>query len=220
VNLYLNEEIKQEGLVRNHEAFHRFLLVAGLTNSQQVNFTQLGSDTQVPPRTVHDYFQILQDTLVGYLLKPYTQTVTRKAQASSKFYLFDTGLTNALCKRQSLAAKTSEFGPLFEQFVIGEVKAYIGYNNKDCEIFYWRSQSRFEVDLIVQTNKEIWAVEIKSKNAYDKDDLKGLKAFAEDKPECKKILILLQCRQHIVDKDIDVVSVFDFLPQLWQGQYW
>lgn len=219
IQLYLNEEIKAEGFVRNHEAFHRFLLTSALVNSKQINFTEVGSDAQIPPRTVHDYFQILEDTLIGHLLLPFTQTPTRKAVSSSKFYLFDTGLVNALLRRTSVSVGTPEFGDLLEQFIVSEVKAYISYFNKKTEMFYWRSTSKFEVDLILKTNsKEMWAIEIKGKNVITLKDCKGLLAFAEDYPKVKKIVVCLDERHSIDKNKIEIIPVFDFLKMLWSHE--
>lgn len=216
IQLYLNEEIKAEGFVRNHEAFHRFLLTAALANARQINFTEVGSDAQIPPRTVHDYFQILEDTLIGFMLLPFTETPSRKAVTSSKFYLFDTGLANALVRRPAIRVGTPEFGDLFEHFVISEVRAFLSYLNKKTQMFYWRSTSKFEVDIVLKSPAgKIWAIEVKSKNVITKKDYKGLLAFVEDHPRAKKLVVLLEGRHHITEDKVEVMPVFDFLSALW-----
>jgi uncharacterized protein len=91
LGLYLSEEIKNEALVKDLEGFSRFLDSVVLTNAEQVNFTDLGSDAQVAPRKVKEYYQLLEDTLIGYLLPAYTATKSRKAMTTPKFFLFDTG---------------------------------------------------------------------------------------------------------------------------------
>lgn len=220
IQLYLNEEIKAEGFVRNHEGFHRFLLTSALVNAQQINFTEIGSDAQVPPRTIHDYFTIIEDTLIGSRLLPFIQTPSRKAVASTKFYLFDTGLVNALLRRTSLSVGTKEFGDLFEHFVIFEIKAFLSYFNKKSEIFYWRSTSKFEVDLIIKSSlSKMWAVEIKGKERISSKDSKGLIAFAEDYPKVKKIVVCLSGRRFIDENKIEIIPVFAFLESLWSDEF-
>ena len=220
LQLYLQEEIRAEGLVRNHEGFHRFLLVAALMNTKQVNFTQIGNDAQIPARTVHDYFQILEDTLIGYLLPAFTKTLSRKAVSSAKFYLFDTGVANALLGRASLTAGTPEFGDIFEQFVILEVKSYASYLNKKVQLSYWRSTSKIEVDLIVEdsTRQPIVAIEIKSRSKANTRDYRGLEAFAEDFPKIRKIMVTLEERHHLDPCGVEVIPVFEFLTMLWNGE--
>ncbi len=202
IQLYLNEEIKSEGQVRKYDSFHRFLSVAARTNAQQVNFTQVGSDAQVPPRTIHDYYQILEDTLIGFMLTPFLETKTRKAMSSSKFYLFDTGLTNAIINRTSLSLESPEAGGLFEQFIIIEIKAFCSYHYPRSELFYWRSQTKQEIDLIIRNSDQIWAIEIKCKNHINNKDLSGLLAFAEDMPNAKKYIIGLDVH-HQITKDVN-----------------
>lgn len=219
IQLYLNEEIRAEGLVRNHEGFHRFLLASALVNAKQINFTEVGNDAQIPPRTVHDYFQILEDTLIGSLLLPFTQTPSRKAVSTSKFYLFDTGLVNALLRRTSVSVGTPEFGDLFEHFIISEVKSYFSYFNKKTEMYYWRSTSKFEVDLILKSpSGKMWAVEIKAKNVITSKDCKGLLAFAEDYPKVNKIIVCLEGRHTLDQNKIEIIPVFDFLRSLWSDE--
>lgn len=220
LQLYLNEEIKAEGLVRNYEGFHRFLLTAALVNAKQINYTQIGNDAQIPPRTVHDYFQILEDTLIGYLLHPFTKTTSRKAMSSSKFYLFDTGVSNALLHRTSLPVGTNEFGDIFEQFIILEVKHFISYANKKEKISYWRSQSHLEVDLIIEDaqQKPIIAIEIKSRSKPNSRDYKGLLAFEEDFPQIRKLLVSLEERHYLEQSGVEVIPVFDFLEMLWNHE--
>lgn len=218
IQLYLNEEIKAEGLVRNHDAFHRFLHVSALTNAKEINFTGVGNDAQVPPRTIHDYFQILEDTLIGFMLNPFTHTPSRKAVSSAKFYLFDTGLVNALLRRSSISAGTPEFGDLFEHFVISEIRAFLSYYGKKSELFYWRSTSKFEVDLIIKSATHMWALEIKSKSFITKKETKGLLAFAEDYPKVKKIVVTLEGRHFIDENKIEIIPAFDFLKMLWADE--
>jgi len=217
LGLYLNEEIRLEGLVHNHEIFYRFLKVAGLTNTQQVNFSEIGSDAEVPARTVYDYFKVLEDTLIGFMLEPFQEKQSRKAVSSGKFYLFDTGVANALAQRNHLKVGTPEFGNLFEHFVITEVRAAISYLNLKAEIFFWRTTSRLEVDLIIKTPTEIFAIEIKSKDRVSYKDYKHLLSFAEDFKTAKKIVVTLDGRRIINEDEIEIIPVFDFLQELWAG---
>ncbi len=218
IQLYLNEEIKAEGLVRNYEAFHRFLIVASLANTQQINFTEIGSDAQVPPRTVHDYFQILEDTLIGFMLPVFTEATSRKAVSSAKFYFFDTGVSNALKQRSKIASGTPEFGESFEHFVITEIRAYISYNNIKAEMFYWRTTTQIEVDIIIKKENKIYALEIKGKTRVSAKDYSGLIAFAEDFPKAKKYVVVANGRHFIEANQIETVPIFIFLKMLWDKE--
>jgi uncharacterized protein len=218
LGLYLNEEIRLESFVHNYEIFHRFLKVAVLSNTQQINFSEIGSDAEVPARTVYDYFKILEDTLIGFMLKPFSEKQLRKAVAAGKFYLFDTGVANALVQRNHLKAETAEFGNLFEHFVITEVRAAISYLNLNAEIFFWRTTSGLEVDLIIKTLHEIFAIEIKAKDRITYKDYKHILSFAQDFKEARKIVVSLEGRRITNEDQVEIIPVFDFLKQLWSEE--
>lgn len=218
VGLYLREEIQQEAVVRALDGFSRFLNTVALTNSEQVNFTEVGKDAQVPPRTVREYYQVLEDTLIGRLVPAYTKTIKRKAMSSAKFYLFDPGITNVLLGRKSVSRKTKEFGGLLEQLIFGELSAYFDYQGIPSPISYWRSTSKFEVDFLVRHESGNYSgIEVKSTSRPDKGDYKGLRALAEELDLVKKIVVCLAEEPLIDDGDIIVLPVREFLTQLWQG---
>lgn len=216
--LYLNEEIKAEGLVRNYEAFHRFLLTAALVNAKQLNFTQVGNDAQVPPRTIQDYFQILEDTLVGFLLPAFTETPSRKATTTAKFYFFDTGVVNVLLDRSKISSGTSDFGDLFEHFVVSEVRAYQQYRSPRSKLFYWRSLSKQEVDLVIKTKEKMIALEIKAKQNVSEKEYRAIHAFAEDYPQAKKLVVTLASRPFIDSNGVEILPIFEFLERLWADE--
>jgi len=127
VGLYLKEEVQAEGLTRSIKNFSRFLEIDALYNGEQVNYTSIGSDAQILPSLVRDYFEILSDTLIGHSLNAFLETKKRKAMTTAKFYLFDCGVTAALTGRKEIAQKTPEFGKQLEQALFLELKTYLTY---------------------------------------------------------------------------------------------
>ena len=125
LSVYLKEEIKAEALARSLAQFSKFLELAATTVSEQIVYDSLCSDVGVSAPTIKEYFQILEDTLIGRRLYPFAKTTKRKAMVSSKFYFFDVGIGNALLKRFSLHEKTSEYGTACEQYLFQEILACI-----------------------------------------------------------------------------------------------
>jgi len=215
IDSYLKEEILQEAIVRNLNGFQRFLEVAALTNGEIVNYANIASDCGISAVTVKEYFSILEDTLVGYLIPAYQKVVKRKLTQSPRFYFFDTGITNYLLHRETVTPGTSEYGRCFEQFVVMELKAYIGYHHKRVALSYWHTYTGQEVDIIIG-DADI-AIEIKSTEDVQRKHLGGLKLFAEEHPLCRKMLV---SRDIITrrDGDIELIYIHDFLQALWSGK--
>lgn len=102
IGVYLKEEIKAESLVRNLQAFNRFMEIAALTDGEMVNYSNIANDCGIDSKTVKEYFAILEETLVGYMIPAYQKAVKRKLRQSPKFYYFDVCIPNYLLGRKSL----------------------------------------------------------------------------------------------------------------------
>ncbi len=215
VNVYLREEIQAESLVRQLGAFSEFLDMVALSNGQEINYASFASDCQISPSTLKNYFQILEDTLIGLKLPAYTKTKKRKAITRSKHYLFDIGVTRALAKRGEIVAYSELFGAAFEHFIVLEVRAYLSYNRLDKGMYYWRSLSQMEVDLIIED--EI-ALEIKSSGLVSEKHFKGLRALQEEKIHKRFIVVSTDSVKRIVAGGIEVYPWQLFLQELWTGK--
>ncbi len=214
VGTYLQEEIRAEGFARSIEGFSRFLTVAGTCNGEQVNYTAVGSDAGVPPRTVREYFQILEDTMLGHQLPAYQKTVKRKPVATSKFFFFDVGVANVLLKRSEIQPGAETFGRALEHLLFLELRARLDYERIDQPLCYWRSRSRLEVDFVVGDHL---AIEVKSKARVTRRDLSGLRALSEEIPLERKIVVCTEPRRRR-EGDVEILPVEDFLADLWQGK--
>ncbi|MBI3394711.1 MAG: ATP-binding protein, partial [Spirochaetia bacterium] len=81
---YLREEIQSESLVRNLGGFARFLELAAAQSGDLLNYSSVGRDAALASRTVLEYFQILEDTLVGVRLEPYYKSPRARLVAHPK----------------------------------------------------------------------------------------------------------------------------------------
>lgn len=202
VNTYLKEEIAAEALIRNIGAFLRFLPLAAFENGNILNYSNIAKETGISYKTVQEYFQVLQDTLIGFLLPAYTKSVRKQLAKHPKFYFFDTGVHRAVCGKLSvpLYPGTSEYGDIFEHFLVCEIARFIDYAGKDYAMFFYRTKDGAEVDLIIETPAgKTFAIEIKSSEAPDAARLKGLKSFGRDFPEASLLCAAPVPRARLVD---------------------
>ncbi|MDC0980306.1 AAA family ATPase [Bdellovibrionales bacterium] len=212
VNLYLREEIQAEALTRNIASFAEFLELLALSNGEELQYQSLSSDCGVSPNTIKNYVQILEDTLVGFQLHAFTKTKKRKAISRSKFYYFDIGVTNTLAQRGQIKQGSELYGKSFEQFIIQEIRAYLSYSRKNHKMFYWRSTSQFEVDLIIGKQ---WAIEIKSSKLVSDKHLKGLRALKEEGLIQKYAIISNDSAKRVTHDKITIWPWSEFLKLLW-----
>lgn len=216
IDIYLKEEIKEEALVRNLDAFHRFLEVAALTDGEIVNNNNIAQDCGVHATTVNAYFDILEDTLMGYRIPAFRKVMKRRLMQAPKFYYFDIGVANHLLHRKQLVRGTPEYGHAFEHFVIQELYAWLHYTHSDETLFYWRTYTGLEVDAVIGDARV--AIEIKSVEEVLVKHLKGLKAFGEEHPQSRKIIVSLDRINRRIG-DIECIFVLDFLKELWDKRF-
>ena len=212
---YLREGISAEALVRNLSVFNRFLEIAAFCDGEMLNYNNIASDCGVSAPTIKEYFSILEETYVGYMIPPFTRTKKRTALQARKFYLFDVGIANYLQKRTYMLPGSDDFGKAFEHLIFQEVIDYLSYSEKDKELYYWRMTRGYEVDMILGEGEV--AIEIKSAQEIVSRHTKGLKAFKEDFPEARLIIVSLEDQPRLVN-EVEVYPAMQFLKMLWNGE--
>ena len=217
---YLAEEIKAEALVRNLPAFASFLDALGYSHGQLTNYANVARDCGVDAKTVKEYYQILEDTLLGSFIWPFAKQARRQiVRATPKFYLFDVGVAAYLARRRYRELRGAEAGQAFEHFVLMELLAYRDYCNPRMEIQYWRTKSGIEVDFVLDSGRV--AIETKISDRPGGRDLRGLRAFIEEhRPEAAFVACTAARPFRIEGEDcpIDVLPWQAFLERLWAGQ--
>ena len=212
---YLNEEIRAEALSRNLLSFTRFMEVAAQCSGEMVVYKNIAQDCGISANTVKEYFQILEQTMIGYLIPGFTATTKRRAIAAPKFYYFDVGIVNYLLKRNTMAPGTEAFGHAFEHLMMQEVIAYLGYTRLDEKPSYWRTSGGFEVDCIIDRGRI--AIEFKSCDEVKSRHTKGLKAFGEEYPQARLIVVSMDRHKRVMN-DVEIFPATEFLSELWQGK--
>lgn len=214
VETYLKEEIRAEGLIRKLPPFSRFLKTAALSSGTMLNFTQIASDSQIPASTVREYYSILEDTLVGFLLEPWTLSKKRKAIQTAKFYLFDTGVTHTIAGTRALERNSNLYGNSFEQFLAMELRAYLDYHRKKDPLTFWRTTHGYEVDFLIGEHS---AIEIKASTRVSPQDFKGLTILSEEGTFKNFYLV---SHDRISTKKGNILSIYweDFLDRMWADE--
>jgi uncharacterized protein len=220
VDIYLTDEIRNEGLVRNLAGFARFLDVIGLSNGEMINASNIARDCGVDRATVQGFYQILIDTWLGYYVYPFRKKIKRDLiTAMPKFYLFDVGIANYLGQQTIIALKGTVCGKSFEHYIFMELTAYINLYKKRQKITYWRTKTGLEVDFILG-NAEV-AIEVKISEQVQKQDLHGLIAFCQEHPQTKAIVVSQdkRARRLKINEQLEIFILpwNSFLKKLWQG---
>ena len=220
VETYLKEEIQQEALVRRLDAFARFLEIAAQYHGDVINMSRIGESAGVSSHTIREYFDILEDTLLGWRIPGWSASARKQLRTAPKFYFFDNGVTNALRGELGieLRPQTARYGNLFESWVVQEIMRARSYLDLDLKVSYWQTSTSLEVDIILSrgAGQPLAAIEIKSSTKPTSKDLRGLQAFAAEFPKARRWCLCMTPRPYEVD-GVDVVpwrDLFSLMPSL------
>jgi predicted AAA+ superfamily ATPase len=212
---YLREEVLAEALTRNLPAFQRFLEAAAFSNGRIVNFTSISREIGVAVNTVRGYFEVLVDTLVATWLPAWTKRAKRRVIQAPRFYFFDVGIVNELAHRGAMRPGSAAYGEAFEHFVFMELRAFQKYHQGSA-LSYWRTASGIEVDFILGDGRV--AIEVKSAEAVTRDDLKGLRAWREEQPKSRCIVVGKCPRPRLTEDQIEILPWQNFCQALWRSE--
>jgi len=182
-HLYLKTEIQEEQWVRKLEPFVKFLPIAAQMNGKPLNYSSISRDVGVEVPTVKSYYEILEDTLLGFSLRGYSKSVRKQQRISPKFYFFDVGVKKALQKILDVQIKpqTAEWGFAFEHLVVCEFFRINEYQQLDFDFSYLLTKDGFEVDLIIERpGKRTIFIEIKSAEKIHSQDLASFADFVNE----------------------------------------
>ena len=175
-DLYLEEEIRREAVVRSLPPFAKFLRLAALESGTSPNFSKMAGEVGVSHTSIRDYFQILEDSLIIHRLEAFGKSRSNIVH-KSKYYFFDLGVRNAASGvGHDPGLLVLQMGLLFEHLIILEAVAA----SKDCRFSYWRNKKGEEVDLVVEKSAKRLAIEIKATAKPRESDFSGLVSFRRD----------------------------------------
>ena len=217
LNLYIREEVQAEGLVRSLDSFARFLEAASFSHGGMLSATEISRECGVRRTTVDGFVEILEGLLIASRLPPFLRHAKRKVVAHDKFYFFDSGVYRSLRPKGSMDRPEEIAGMALEGLVFQHLAAWRDYSGLQGGLYFWRTHQNHEVDFVVYNENDFAAIEVKHTGNPSKADFAGLKLFAKDYPEARRILLYRGSEQYLAD-GVLVLPVERFLLSLVPGR--
>jgi predicted AAA+ superfamily ATPase len=189
IGLYLKEEVKAEGLVKDLSAFSHFLETMSLSQAQQINSESIARDVHVDRKSVLRYIEILEDLYLAFQISVFSKRAQRDLVTKKKFYFFDCGLYRLLRPKGPLDKPSEIDGHGFETLIAQCLRAHLDYQDRVECLWFWRTTKGEEIDFVIYDDQSFIAIEVKNSNQIRAEDLKSLSIFGEDYPEAKLYLI-------------------------------
>jgi len=225
VETYLRQELMEEGLIRKADPFMRFLAVAGIMSGQTLNVDNVARDAAVGRTTVQTYFDILEDTLIGFRLPSYRAELKVKEVSHPKFYFFDSGVARACGDQVRFEIDSSYRGFLFESFMIGQLQAFNSYFGRGLKLAYYKISGGAEIDLVIETKKksqrgaaEVVCIEFKSAKKWDHRWNQPINDFSDQgKLKVQRKIGVYLGQESLKSNGFEVWPAEKFLEELFSG---
>ncbi|MEZ4651355.1 MAG: DUF4143 domain-containing protein [Candidatus Eisenbacteria bacterium] len=189
VSLYVDQEVRTEGWVRDVGSFSRFLEAVSFSHGAPINLSSVARECEVRRSTVAGYLEVLVDMLLAFQLPVFSRRAGRSTVSHPKFYFFDAGVYRSLRPRGPLDRPEEIEGATLEGLVAQHLRAWNAYRGERNQLSYWRTRSGSEVDLVIYGEDGFFAVEVKNSTILHPADLRGLKSFGDDYPEAQRMLL-------------------------------
>ena len=189
IQTYIKKDIKDIGKIRNIMKFNNFLRILADQTGNLLNIDELASSVGIARETVYDYLTLLEGTYIARRLAPFFRNLRSELTKMPKIYFEDSGVLNYL-KYDDIVEKVS--GQLLENSIYAELRKVVGLES----LRYWRTQSKQEIDFVVEHKRQVFAFEVKK--IYSGQKTTSLGYFSQKYPNSKSFIITLKKRKKIM----------------------
>ena len=186
IQTYIKKDIRDIGKIRNIMKFNNFLRILADQAGNLLNIDELASSIGIARETVYDYLILLEGTYIARRLTPFFKNLRSELTKMPKIYFEDSGILNYL-KFNDIVEKVS--GELFENCIYTELRKAVGLD----ALRYWRTQSKQEIDFVIQHRRQLFTLEVKK--IYSGQKTASLEYFSQKYPNSKSFIITLEKRR-------------------------
>jgi len=172
---YLERDLGDLARLRDLTPFRRFQHLAALRSGQVIAYADLARDADISPGTARNYLRYLEISYQHFLLPPYYGNPTKRLVKSPKLYWVDVGLW-----REQTGVWGEMSGQVLENFVVAECYKWVKTMRPDVSLMFYRTHGGAEVDLIVETSRGVWGVEIKTSRRASLAQARNLRALGAE----------------------------------------
>ncbi len=213
VSLYLDEEVRAEGIVRHIEPFARFLEVLSFSHGSILNISNISRECAIKRSTIDSWMSIVEDLLITYKIPVFNRRAKRAITTQPKLYFFDVGVYRAIRPTSLLDSPSEINGAALEGMIAQHLRAWIDYTKQSHQLYFWRTKAGLEVDFIVYGELGFWAIEVKNSQHIHPGDLRPLQHFLQDYPQAQAVMLYRGNERRLVN-NIVCMPCDDFLQSL------
>ncbi|MBA4392281.1 MAG: GTP-binding protein [Desulfobacca sp.] len=179
VQTYLERDVRSIRQIGDLNQFQIFLRALAARSAQLLNLSELSRDLGLAVNTIKSWLSVLEATFQIIILRPYFVNVGKRLVKTPKVYFGDVGTLCYLVglKDADHALAGPMGGTLMETIVVNEVVRTLTHQGKEGSLYFWRTSTGQEVDLIIDTGSKLVPIEVKLSTTPNLNMVKGIEAF-------------------------------------------
>lgn len=211
IRTYLERDIPAFGIRTPAETLRRFWTMVAHNHSQLFNASQIGGSLGVKGQVVSHYLDAFVDLMLVRRLQPWHSNVGKRLIKTPKIYIRDSGILHALLGIATIDSLLGHpiAGSSWEGFVIENI---IAASPVGTQVYFYRTRAGAEIDLLLEINQELWAIEVKRNTAPNVE--KGFYLACKDLKPAQKWIVYPSEEQYSLRGDIQVSPLSKLLSRL------
>ena len=180
VDAILQRDVRELANIERLSEMPRLLALLASRVGQPVNFADLARTLAIPQTTLKRYVTLMETTFLVRLLPPWFSNVGKRLTKAPKLLLGDTGLLAHLLEADAdrLGRDRTLLGHVLENFATMELLKQLGWSERRCRLFHFRTEDGAEVDMVLEDRAgRLVGIEVKGAASVGRRDFRGLKAL-------------------------------------------
>jgi predicted AAA+ superfamily ATPase len=199
VQTYVERDVRQLSQITDLVAFRVLAQLAALRTGQVLAISSLARDAKLSAATAGRYLGLLEASFLARRIPPFLKNRSSRLVKSPKLFITDSGLAAYLAGVGNLEPGQDDLmrGALLETYVAQNLAGLLEAHLPEAQLGYWNEQGRHEVDFVIESGRNVFAIEVKAATRWSESDLSGLRAFVERTPACKAAVLAYNGREAV-----------------------
>lgn len=181
LELLVLRDLPEWGLPARPQTTQRLARMLAAVHGQTWNASQVGKSLGLSYHTVDSYLDYLEGAFLVRRLPAYHANLKKRLVKSPKVFWRDSGVLHSLLNPTDYRSLLAQpwVGASWEGFVIEQILGHLSALGRRHQAFHLRTSDGQEIDLLLEIDGELWAVEAKLTASPSPADMRRLDRVAD-----------------------------------------
>jgi uncharacterized protein len=211
LDTYLSKDVRTLSNIGDMRNFRRFSQLLAANATQLLDMSSYARDLGISVPTIKRWLSILEASYIIFIIPPFYNNFGKRIIKSPKVYFYDTGLISYFTGITTFEQYNNGpmAGSLFENYVVSEIMKKELHQATLCDLYYFRTQDKVEIDLIVDRKSSRDFIEIKKSSTFNPRMASSITKYTEQNTRH----ILLYMGEKYKHRNVEILPYWQYLEQ-------